>query len=84
MATVHVVYDGRNDDLELNQVFSAERLEAIGVTAGRKITSRNVTEAQVKNALAAWYDRPVSELNDHYVEMNPNGNITVRPNAKFG
>ena len=84
MAQVHVVYDGRNEDLEMGDVFRTDRLAALGIAEGTELSSRNVTETQVKNALSQYYDVAVSEFQDHYVELNPNGNVTVRPNTKFG
>lgn len=84
MATIHVVYDGRNDDLEFADVFRADRLAGLGIAEGTVVDSHNVTEAQVKNALAQNYDVAVAEFQDHYVELSANGNATVRPNTKFG
>jgi len=84
MSKVHVVYSGRNEDLEFDQVFPAERLAAIGIQEGTVVNASNITEDQVKTALAQYYDVGLGEFEDHYVEINPNGNVTVRPNATFG
>lgn len=84
MSTVHVVYDGRNQDLDLNEIFPEDRLESIGVAPGTDINSGNLTEQQVRVAVAQHYDIALEDLSDHYVEFSPNGNITVRPNTTFG
>jgi len=34
--------------------------------------------------LSQYYDVGVGEFDDHFVELNPNGNVTVRPNTPFG
>ncbi len=84
MATVHVMYDGRTDDLEFETVFPQERLAAIGIPDGTELVARNLNEEQVKNAVAQHYDAGLDEFTDHFVEINPNGNITVRPKTAFG
>jgi hypothetical protein len=84
MADVHVIYKGRTDDISIDQLFPAERRVALGIAPDTVLSSSNVTEAQVKNALAQWYDVGVGEFDDLFVEMNPNGNVTVRPNTPFG
>jgi predicted nucleotidyltransferase len=84
MADVHVVYNGRNDDLSFDQLFTPERRASTGVAEGLVISSSNVTEDQVKRALSQYYDVGVGEFQDHFVELNPNGNVTVRPSTPFG
>jgi hypothetical protein len=84
MSTIHVVYGGRNEDLEFDQVFRSDRLQTLGLSEGQIAAPNNITNEQVKRALANHYDVDQSEFEAHYVENNPNGNITVRPNAKWG
>lgn len=85
MSTVHVVYDGRNEDIDLESLFPSERLTAIGVAEGTEISVGNLTEQQVKTALAQYYDVGANEFEDHYVELNSRtNNATVRPNTTFG
>lgn len=84
MADVHVIYKGRTDDINFDQLFPAERRVALGISPDIVLSSSNITEAQVKNALAQWYDVGIGEFDDLFVEMNPNGNVTVRPNTPFG
>lgn len=85
MATVHVVYNGRNETLELETVFPQERLGAIGIPEGTEVTVGNLSENNVKTALAQHFDVGVDVFEDHYVEINPKtSNITVRPNTTFG
>ena len=68
MATIHVIYDGKTEDLASDEV---------GVPA-------NANGEQIKTALAQHYDVATTEFRDHFVEINPNGNVTVRPNTPFG
>ena len=84
MSGVHVVYNGRNDDLTFDQVFTPERRASVGIAEGTVLSSSNVTEDQMKRALSQYYDVGVGEFNDHFVELNPNGNVTVRPSTPFG
>ena len=84
MGEGHVVYDGQNKDLNFDEVFPADRFAAIGIPEGTVVSASSVTEQQVKAALAQFFDVGLGEFEDHFVEINPNGNITVRPNASFG
>jgi len=81
---VHVKYEGRSDDIDFPVLFPAERLAGLGIAEGTQPTPQTVTERQVKLALAQHYDRGANEFDQFYVEINPNGNITVRPDATFG
>ena len=84
MSGVHVIYNGRNEDLPFEQLFTPERMASVGIAEGTVISSSNITEDQVKHALSQYYDVGVGEFVDHFVELNPNGNVTVRPNTPFG
>jgi hypothetical protein len=84
MADVHVIYKGENKDVSFGDLFTAERRANFGMDPNVELSSRNVTEEQLKQALAQSLDVGIGELNDHYVELNPNGNATVRPNTTFG
>ena len=84
MATVHVLYNGKTEDLSFEQLFPEERRLATGITREGEVTGANLTEAQVKSALSQYYDVGQAEFQDHFVEINPNGNVTVRPNTTFG
>lgn len=84
MSEVHVVYNGRTDDLEFENVFPAERRASIGIAENVTIAPNSLTTDQIKTALAQHYDVGLGEFQDHYVEIAKNGNITVRPNATFG
>jgi len=81
---VHVKYEGRSDDIEFETLFPADRWASLGIAEGTVPTPQTVTQQQIRTALAQHYDRGVGEFNDMYVEVNPNGNITVRPEATFG
>jgi hypothetical protein len=84
MAKVHVVYNGRTEDLGFDEVFPQERLANIGIPEGTEPSVRTLNSEQVKTALAQHYDVGRGEFQDHFVELNPNGNITVRPSTEFG
>jgi hypothetical protein len=48
------------------------------------VSASNLNEDQIKAALSQHFDVGLGEFEDHYVEINPNGNITVRPNTTYG
>ena len=82
---VHVVYNGRTQDLTMEQVFPQGRLANIGVAEGTEVSAATLNAQQVKTALAQFFDVGLGEFNDHYVDFNTKaGNITVRPNTEFG
>lgn len=80
MSKIHVVYNG-NNELEFDEVFRPDRAESMGI---QNLTPSTLNHDQIKQALAYYYDVDRSEFEDHYVEISSNGNITVRPNAKWG
>lgn len=82
MSTIHVVYGGKNETHEFNDVFRSDWLPTLGITGTP--TPSSLTQSQIRQALANFYDVNVNEFADHFIETNPNGNITVRPNAKWG
>ena len=83
MAKVHVVYNGSHD-LDFDTVFPQDRFANIGIPEGTIPSVTTLNSEQVKTALAQHFDVGLGEFRDHFVEMNPNGNITVRPNTTFG
>lgn len=42
------------------------------------------SDEQIKQAAANFYEFPVEKLRGHEVRHEPNGNITLRPQARFG
>ena len=84
MPEVHVVYGGKTEDLSMDTVFPAGRLASLGLAEGTVPSTQTLNADQVKNALAQHYDVGRAEFQDHFVELNPNGNISVRPNTGFG
>lgn len=42
------------------------------------------TDQQVKQAVASFLEQPVSKFSGFSVDREPNGNITLRPNATWG
>lgn len=81
---VHVTYNNSSHDLDFEQVFPEHRHEAIGIQSGAEVSPHTVSETHIRNAVAQHFDVSNSEFADHFVEINPNGNITVRPKATFG
>ena len=84
MSMIHCTFRGRQYDYNFEDVFVPERFPAIGIPDGMEVTASSVSEDQVKTALAQKFDVGLGEFSDSYVEINPNGNITVRPDAVFG
>lgn len=84
MSTVHVKYEGRSEDIDFEDLFPLDDYETIGIQAGVHPTPQNVTPAQFHTALSIYYDRPVSEFQEMHIDVSPNGNVTVRPQAVFG
>ena len=83
MPNIHVMYEGTHD-LGFEEVFTPERKTSIGLAEDAEITSRDLSNNQIKAALAQHFDVGVNEFDDHYVDIAPNGNITVRPSTPFG
>ena len=84
MSEVHVMYQGKQEDISFEDLFPAERYEAIGIAPGTEVIPSNVTDNQIRAALAQYYDVGLNEFSDQYIEKNPNGNITIRANTPFG
>lgn len=84
MSDVHVMYRGSQDDFLFDELFPEDRYEALGIEPGSEVLPSTVSVSQVKMALAQHYDVGMGEFNDHKVEINSNGNITVRANTPFG
>jgi hypothetical protein len=78
---VHVVYQGRGRDLEFGTIFSNSSRASMGEG---NITVDNVTETQMRRALANHFDVRIDEFNDHVVEKMENGDISVHPSPTFG
>jgi hypothetical protein len=84
MSDIHVMFRGRQDDFDFGELFPAERYEALGIADGTDVTSRSVSDTQIRMALAQKYDVGTNEFADHKIETSSNGNITVRANTPFG
>jgi hypothetical protein len=84
MSEVHVMYRGKQEDLSFEDLFPVERYEAIGIAPGTEVIPSNVTDNQIRAALAQYYDVGLNEFSDQNIEKNPNGNITIRANTPFG
>lgn len=82
MATVHSLFDGRSDDIELDVLFPEGPPTA--VVGDGVLETGNYLATVVKEALADHYDRPLEEFSSYEVVVEPAGDITVRPPAKFG
>jgi hypothetical protein len=84
MSLVHCTFRGNQHDYNFEDIFPVERYAAIGIPEGMDVTPSTISEEMVKTALAQKLDVGVGEFSDSHVEINSNGNITVRPNAVFG
>lgn len=83
MTMIRVVYGGRNEDLEFDQVFREDRLSSLGLTTMPDIGS--ISADTIRRALTYYYDVDEEEFSSHFIEINQQThNITVRPNAKWG
>jgi hypothetical protein len=81
---IHVVYDGRKEDLTFEQLFPADRLQSMGIAEGAQINANTLNQENVRMALAQHYDVGINEFEDHHIEFQSNGNIVVRPETTFG
>ena len=81
---IHVVYDGRKEDLTFAQLFPTDRLQGMGIAEGTEVNANTLNQENVRMALAQHYDVGVNEFEDHHIEFQSNGNIVVRPETTFG
>lgn len=65
---IHILYDGRQHDV---------RQDAMDV-------GPLSTDAEVKTALAVHLDVPIEKFRNYAVRREPNGNMTLSPEAVFG
>lgn len=81
MSVVHSQFDGRSDDITIEELFpeGAPETDASGI-----LTRGSSFATTIKEALADHYDRQVSEFSNYEVVVEPDGDITVRPPAVFG
>ncbi len=84
MSTVHIRHDGQSHDIDFDEVFPQDRLASIGIEDNTEVNPHNLTQENVKTAVAQYLDVGISEFDDHQVEFSKNGNITIRPDAVFG
>ena len=84
MSTIHCTFRGRQYDFDFFEIFAPDRYVAIGIPEDFDVKPNTVTQDQVKMALAQKFDVGVGEFDEDFVEINPNGNITVRPDTVFG
>ena len=81
---VHIVYDGRKEDLTFEQLFPVDRLQSMGIAEGTEVNANTLNQDNVRMALAQHYDVGINEFQDHHIEFQSNGNIIVRPETTFG
>ena len=79
---LHILYDGRSEDLEFSDLIPEQRREALGLTPNQT-DFRSLNQDQIKTALANHFDKAVSEFDELVIEYHKNGNVTVRPDATF-
>lgn len=82
MTIIHSLFDGRQDEIDSDVLFS-EGLPETGDVSG-VVDAGNSFAVTIKEALADHYDRSTDEFSNYEVVLEPNGNITVRPKAVFG
>jgi hypothetical protein len=84
---VHVLFDGRSDDIPLDVLFPtppAELTQEFERNASGVAAAGTAFVRVMKEGLANHYDRPVNEFADYVVDFTENQNVTVRPKADFG
>lgn len=84
MDAVHIVYDGKTEDIDLDDLIPMDDRAGLGIEDDAELLSKHLNGDQIKRALANHYDKPVDEFNELIVEFHKSGDITVRPNATFG
>lgn len=84
MDAVHIVYDGKTEDIDLDDLIPMNDRAGLGIEEDTELLSKDLNGDQIKRALANHYDKPVDEFNELIVEFHKSGDITVRPNATFG
>ena len=84
MSVVHIIYDGRTDDVDLEVLIPPEDRAALGINDDVELKASDLTADQIKKALVNHYDKPAEEFEELIVEFHKTDNITVRPNAVFG
>ena len=65
---LHIRYGGRSYDVPLHDL-------DIGPAS---------SDDQIRRAVAAYLEEPLSKLRPFVVERHDNGNVTIRPEAVFG
>jgi len=65
---LHIRFEGRSFDIPLSDL-------DVGALS---------TDAQIKEALAAYLNVPAAKFRDYVVDRHETGNLTVRPQAVFG
>ena len=65
---IHIRHEGKSDEIELRELGYDEM----------------PGKSELKDALARYYDRSSGAFAEMVVEVQPNGNVVVRPEATFG
>jgi len=84
MPQVHILYEGRTEDLDLEELIPIEDRPMLGIDDDHVLQSSELNGEQIRKALSNHYDKPVEEFQDLVIEHQKNGNLVVRPNATFG
>ena len=84
MAQVSILYDGRTEDLDLEELIPVEDRPALGIDDDHELTATELNADQVKRALANHFDKPIEEFEELTIQAHKNGNMTIRPEATFG
>ncbi len=81
---VHVRYNGTSSEIAFSELFRSDRLQRIGVDSDKVSSLSDLSDTQLKQLLAGYFDKPASEFNGFVLERESTGNLTLRPEAVFG
>lgn len=82
-ATIHVKYEGNTKDIDLNEIFSPEELEANNLSV-ETLSVTNLSDVQIKTQVGNYMDVPANEFDGYDITRHSNGNATIHPQASFG
>lgn len=82
--TIHVRYDGKSTDIPFEEFFRSDRLGRVGVNSDTVSSIKDLTDTQIKQMLASYFDKSSDEFSGFVLDREENGNLTCRPSAVFG
>lgn len=81
---LHVRYDGKSTDIPFDEFFRSDRLERVGVNPDKASSIGDLTDNQIKQMLASYFDKSSDEFSGYMIDREETGNLTIRPQAVFG